>query len=286
MPQRPPSRRQQQAAARERRERQTAAQIRRRRRQNITVIGGAIVAAGVLFGLVALSIHNRSNGKVSTKDLSVSPTDLTATATATSAATADTTQTSTISGVTFFTGLTNAASSAKITYDPVPPVGGSYNPVWLNCGIYNDPVPNEYAVHALERGAVWITYQPGLDTKSVNALMKVANTTGGSIALSPYTGLTSPVVVTAWGVQLKLTDATDPRLAQFVTTYRHYAKAPEPNAGCTGGIGQPRGTVVTVPTAVPSVPSTDVAVTPGATNTAQSSPVASSTATATATAAP
>src|SRR5262249_54285412 len=47
-----------------------------------------------------------------------------------------------------------------VTYSVTPPVGGNHNPTPLTCGVYTKPVPNEYAVHDLEHGAIWITYQP------------------------------------------------------------------------------------------------------------------------------
>src|SRR3954468_23491462 len=50
--------------------------------------------------------------------------------------------------------------TGNVSYPQTPPVGGDHNSVWLNCGIYDQPVPNENAVHDLEHGAVWITYQP------------------------------------------------------------------------------------------------------------------------------
>ncbi len=49
-----------------------------------------------------------------------------------------------------------------VTYTENPPVGGVHNPVWQNCGYYAAPIPNETAVHSLEHGAIWITYQPDL----------------------------------------------------------------------------------------------------------------------------
>ena len=48
---------------------------------------------------------------------------------------------------------------------------------------------------------------------------------------------TPPVVASAWGVQLKLSSASDPRLRSFVETYKSGSHAPEPGGECTGGTG-------------------------------------------------
>ncbi len=40
-----------------------------------------------------------------------------------------------------------------IDYDGHP-AGGEHSAVWLNCGAYSEPVPEENAVHSLEHGAV------------------------------------------------------------------------------------------------------------------------------------
>ena len=118
-----------------------------------------------------------------------------------------------------------------------PPAGGPHNPVWLNCGVYDQPVPDENAVHALEHGAVWITYSPDLPPAELDALK--AATPISYAVLSPYDGLDSPIAISAWGVQLKLDDAADPRLQDFIDRYWRAADAPEPGAPCTGGLDAP-----------------------------------------------
>jgi len=47
-----------------------------------------------------------------------------------------------------------------LTYAQNPPVGGKHNPNWQNCmgDVYDDPIAKEHAVHAMEHGAVWVTY--------------------------------------------------------------------------------------------------------------------------------
>ncbi|MGI4894051.1 MAG: DUF3105 domain-containing protein [Janthinobacterium lividum] len=126
------------------------------------------------------------------------------------------------------------------TYAETPPVGGPHNPVWLNCGIYDAPVKNENAVHSMEHGAVWITYSPDLPAADVDELKAdVANQT--YTVLSPYEGLPTPVVLSAWNHQLQVESAADPRIGAFLAKYVQSPQAPEPGALCSNGVGTPTG---------------------------------------------
>ncbi len=143
--------------------------------------------------------------------------------------------------------------TVPVTYSVTPPVGGNHNPVWLNCGVYNQPVPNEYAVHDLEHGAVWITYQPSLPQSEVSQLKSFVGrqsvlSPGGAAGsrymdLTPYPGLPSPIVVSSWGFQLRLSSPADPRLQQFVDKFRLSSQySPDYPGECTGGTGTPAAT--------------------------------------------
>ena len=127
--------------------------------------------------------------------------------------------------------------NTPVEYEQTPPVGGDHNPSWLNCGVYTQPVPNEYAVHALEHGAVWVTYQPDLPEAEVEKLRDALPST--YTLLSPFPGIDAPVIISAWGHQLKLENADDPRLDEFVNEYRLGPQTPEPGAACTGGLDAP-----------------------------------------------
>lgn len=143
-------------------------------------------------------------------------------------------------GVQTFANLSRDHVPGPVTYPQTPPVGGAHNPAWLNCGTYTSPVPNENAVHSLEHGAVWITYRPGLPDAELTGLR---TTVAGQryVILSPYPGLPTPIVASAWGVQLRLDNASDPRLAQFIRAYQQGPQTPEPGAPCAGGTGTPNG---------------------------------------------
>ncbi len=159
-----------------------------------------------------------------------------------------------------------------VTYAMTPPVGGPHAPVWMNAGVYTRPVPNERAVHAMEHGAVWITYAPTLPTDQVSALTAFvagqsliaeqgseaaqAGQANRYVVMSPWGGdaLPSPIVISSWGYQLRVTSPGDPRLQQFLDTFRASATySPEPGSPVdgvpvlTGGRAASNGGVVPNP---------------------------------------
>ena len=121
----------------------------------------------------------------------------------------------------------------KVDYDQSPPAGGDHDPAWLECGVYEEPVREENAVHSLEHGTVWVTYRPGLDEAELASL---AAALPDESILSPYDDLAAPAVVSVWGAQLDLSGPDDPRLELFVTEYGDGHTSPEPLASCAGGV--------------------------------------------------
>jgi len=142
----------------------------------------------------------------------------------------------------------DGVESAKITdqthtdedvdYPENPPAGGPHNAVWQNCGFYSDSVTDENSVHSLEHGAVWVTYSPDLADDQVETLRGLT-ASGKYLVVSPHDDLPSPVVASAWGYQLQLDSADDPRLQQFLDKYVQGPQTLEPGAPCSGGTGEP-----------------------------------------------
>jgi hypothetical protein len=139
---------------------------------------------------------------------------------------------------TYSVGPAGVHTEGDVDYAQSPPVGGEHNPIWQNCGFYEEPIRNETAVHSLEHGAVWITYSPDLPRDEVERLSDLAQS-NGYVLVSPYPDLDSPVVASAWGKQLSLESAEDPHLERFIGTYSQGPQTPEPGAACTGGVGEP-----------------------------------------------
>ncbi|GAB2833761.1 DUF3105 domain-containing protein [Microbacterium insulae] len=142
-----------------------------------------------------------------------------------------------IEGIETFENTANHVDGA-VEYPQTPPAGGDHNAVWLNCGVYTQPVPNENAVHALEHGAVWVTYDPAQVSDADIATLEAALPSTYTV-LSPYEGMDSPIAVSAWNAQLKVDSADDERIEQFIRAYWRSTNAPEPNAACSGALDAP-----------------------------------------------
>jgi len=138
-------------------------------------------------------------------------------------------------GVVDFGEFSQEHVGTNVDYEQTPPVGGPHLPVWQTCDFYDTPVPNERGVHSLEHGAVWITFDPELTADEVSIIESFADGEAEVLA-SPFEGLPSPVVASAWGVQLQLDSASDPRLGEFVDFYENGPQTPELNTPCAGGV--------------------------------------------------
>lgn len=126
--------------------------------------------------------------------------------------------------------------AGSLKYDRTPSWGGEHNGVWTTCtgAVYTDQVPQENATHSMEHGAVWVTYSPDLAKDQVKTLTELVDGTDYRV-LSPYPGLDSPVSVQAWGRQLKVDSAADPRVEKFLDQFTNGPQTPEKGASCSGG---------------------------------------------------
>lgn len=117
-----------------------------------------------------------------------------------------------------------------------PPVSGNHNQNWQRClgDVYNAPIATEHALHAMEHGAVWITYQPNLPADQIEALAKKVKGKDYML-MSPYDGgQAKPISLQAWGFQLQVDKASDSRVDEFIKTLRQNASL-EPGTPCSSG---------------------------------------------------
>ncbi len=138
----------------------------------------------------------------------------------------------TIEGVQQFERTNRDHTHQQVAYQQTPPVGGAHTPTWIDCNAaaYENPVDTGKAVHALEHGAVWISYDPeSVATSTVNRLQSYLDNYS---FLSPVANQGAPIKLSAWGHQLAVEGASDQRIQEFLDTYRQGPQTPEPGASC------------------------------------------------------
>ncbi|QFQ96758.1 DUF3105 domain-containing protein [Streptomyces phaeolivaceus] len=138
---------------------------------------------------------------------------------------------------TWSTKLTQNHVTKTVDYPMEPPVGGDHNPVWQNCNgdVYDKAIKNENAVHSLEHGAVWVTYNGKASEADVKALAEKVKKTPYTL-MSPVDDQKDPIMLSAWGHQRTVTSASDANVDKFLETYVQGEQTPEPGAACTNGV--------------------------------------------------
>ncbi|MEV5678725.1 DUF3105 domain-containing protein [Streptomyces sp. NPDC052164] len=137
--------------------------------------------------------------------------------------------------------LTRNHVAGAVDYPMKPPVGGDHNQAWMNCDgdVYEKALPDVNAVHSLEHGSVWVTYNDKASDADVEKLAARVGSTPYSL-MSPYEGQSGAIMLSAWGKQVTVDSAEDRRVAQFFAKYVQGPQTPEPGAPCTGGLAAPQ----------------------------------------------
>ncbi|WP_051815553.1 DUF3105 domain-containing protein, partial [Glycomyces tenuis] len=76
------------------------------------------------------------------------------------------------------------------SYQTTPPAGGNHLSIWQTCTgtVYDGPIVDANAVHSMEHGAVWLTYDPELvDEAQIASLAEKIEGRDYSL-MSPYPG--------------------------------------------------------------------------------------------------
>ncbi|MGC4911542.1 DUF3105 domain-containing protein [Streptomyces albogriseolus] len=202
-----------------------AEQARERRNRILTVAASVVVVAGLVVGGVVLIQSQSDDGGGSAADDGGGSAGKFVTD-------AD--------GVRAWKGTLGREHVTKsVDYPVTPPVGGDHHPVWMNCDgdVYEDEINSTNAVHSLEHGAVWVTYNGDAPKADVEALAAKVKKTPYTL-MSPVDGQKDPIVLTAWGHQRTVTGAADPAVDVFLAKFVQGRQTPEPGAACTNGLSK------------------------------------------------
>jgi len=220
----------------------------RGRRNLILTIGVAVVAAAGLSvgGVVLADSHSggkaaaASDSNVDAKAAAASDSNVDAKAAAASGLKNPGHFVTGADGVKTWQGTLGRTHTDKpVAYPMEPPVGGDHNPVWQDCNgdVYPKPVANVHAVHSMEHGAVWVTYNSKASKADVAALAAKVRKTPYTL-MSPVEDQKDPLMLSAWAHQRTVRSASDPNVDAFFARFVQGSQTPEPGAVCTGGMSR------------------------------------------------
>ncbi|MFF9805523.1 DUF3105 domain-containing protein [Streptomyces coeruleorubidus] len=201
-----------------------AEQARERRNRILTITASVVIVCGLVAGGVVL-VRSQSDGGSDTaaSDSSAKGKFVTGE-----------------DGVKTWEGeLARNHVNKAVKYASVPPVGGDHNLAWMNCNgdVYTKEINNTNAVHSLEHGAVWVTYNADAKKADIDALAAKVKKTPYTL-MSPLDGQKDPIMLSAWGHQRTVTGASDPDVDKFFEKFVQGKQTPEPGAACTNGLSQ------------------------------------------------
>ncbi|MFE1290687.1 DUF3105 domain-containing protein [Streptomyces sp. NPDC058751] len=202
-----------------------AERARERRNRFLVIAASTVVVAGLVAGGVAIARSQSDSGK---KDA------------ASDAKQASGHFVTGADGVKTWKGtLGRNHVTRTVSYPMEPPVGGDHNQVWMNCNgdVYTKAVNPMNAVHSLEHGAVWVTYNGKASEADVKALAAKVGKTPYTL-MSPVEDQKDPIMLSAWGKQRAVTGADDKNVDAFLAEFVQGKQTPEPGAACTNGLSQ------------------------------------------------
>ncbi len=110
---------------------------------------------------------------------------------------------------------------AHPAYNSNPPTNGWHYPNWADWGIYADTIPDEYLIHNLEHGGIWISYRDSDNTELINQLQQLVSTDSDRVIMTHRAADDSAISVAAWGVLLNLDQFDAASIEAFIQKYRY-----------------------------------------------------------------
>ncbi len=121
----------------------------------------------------------------------------------------------------------HVADPSSLPSLPLPATGGPHAASPQRTGTYSEPIGDGNAIHAMEHGIVWITYQPDLLTEDeIERLEDVAGDFRRDTIIAPRPQNTDPIVLVSWGRRLVMATLDEDLVAEFIQTNRD--RSPEP----------------------------------------------------------
>jgi hypothetical protein len=118
------------------------------------------------------------------------------------------------------------AGQSHPDYSSNPPTSGWHSANPAPWGAQTEPVADEVAIHNLEHGGIWITYNPStVDQPTVEQLTNLVRGYRSKVLLSPREAADRPIALASWGRLTKLDTFDEAAITDFID--RNKNKGPE-----------------------------------------------------------
>lgn len=105
------------------------------------------------------------------------------------------------------------------TYNSNPPTSGPHYPTWATWGIHDEQIQDEYLVHNLEHGGIWISYKDPGDQELIGKLKDIVDDYALKVILTPRPQNDSRITVSAWGRLLELSEFDEKQIRDFIGAF-------------------------------------------------------------------
>lgn len=111
-----------------------------------------------------------------------------------------------------------AIGSPLPEYSSNPPSSGSHYPSTIKGGFYENSPEDQFIIHNLEHGDIWITYKSNI---SEEALKLIKNFAGVHVVVSLREGNVTDIAVASWGRldAFNESELTEQRIKDFILRY-------------------------------------------------------------------
>ncbi len=111
------------------------------------------------------------------------------------------------------------------TYNSNPPTSGPHYPETTTWGVHDVQPPDEFLIHNLEHGGIWISYRDPQNQELIGKLKEIVAQYAIKVVLTPRPENDSAIAVAAWGRLLKLEEFDRQQILDFIKAFIN--KGPE-----------------------------------------------------------
>jgi len=117
-------------------------------------------------------------------------------------------------------GREHVPIGTSVDYQTNPPTSGNHLAQPKEWGIFTNEIDDMQAVHSMEHGGIWISYQD-INEEEIAVLEDIGKQNSQSTLVSPRSGNDNKIVVASWGKVMRLEIVDKALIQKYIDTYKN-----------------------------------------------------------------